>query len=254
MSPFFQRSGMALATLLAACGGLAQAQVNVQPAGAAPFRYTQDFNALASAPGTHRWHDNQTLPGWYLLNFVEQPLVTPTYRVNQGDSASGSFYSYGLAGEGNRALGVVGAGGAYFGTPASGTPAGYIALALRNTSARTLSAVQLQYSGQQWRQGASDDVNTLVLQFGFGETVADVQTWTRPGAAFDFDSPSPELVTETGSALNGRSAAASRTRGGRLAVSWAPQAVMWIRWGFKNNLGYDHGLAIDDVVLTVPAP
>lgn len=252
MPSCFKPTGLALAALLAAGCGLAQAQVNVLPTGAAPFRYSQDFNALASAAGTHRWFDNQTLPGWYLLNFVEQALVTPTYRVNQGDSASGSFYSYGLAGETNRALGVVGSGGAYFGTPASGTPAGYIALALRNASARTLTAVQLQYSGQQWRQGASDDVNTLVLQYGFGETVADVPTWTSAGAALDFDSPSPELVSDTGSALNGRSAAASRTRVGQLAVSWAPQAVLWLRWGFRNNFGYDHGLAIDDVVVTVP--
>jgi len=254
MRALFKRSGPALGALLAACCGTAQAQVAVQPTAGVPFRYVQDFNTLAAVAGTHRWHDNQTLPGWYLLNFVEQELVTPTYRVNRGDSASGSFYSYGLADESDRALGVVGAGGAYFGTPASGAPAGFIALALRNTGERTLNAVQLQYRGQQWRQGASDDVNTLVLQYGFGETIADVPAWTTPGAAFDFESPSPTLVSENGSALNGRSAAASRSRGGRFAVHWAPQAVLWIRWAFRNNLGYDHGLAIDDVVVTVPAP
>lgn len=250
----FIRTAAALGTVLSLCCGLAQAQVAVTFNGNTGFRYTQDFNQLAAAPGTYRWYDNQTLPGWFLFNFVEQELVTPTYRVNNGDSASGSFFSYGLGSESDRALGAVGSGGAYFGTPAAGTNAGFMALALRNTTGQPLTRLSLQYTGQQWRQGASDDVNTLVLQYGLGETVADVQTWVAPGTAFNFDSPSHELVTDTGTALNGRAAAASLVRGGSLNVAWAPNAVLWVRWVFKNNHGYDHGLAIDDVVVTVPTP
>lgn len=244
------RLGIALACLLAA--GVATAQVAVVPDAQGRFRYEQSFDSLPVDGAAARWVDNQTLPGWYLFNFVEQPLVTPTLRIDDGHLATGSFYSYGKPGSTNRALGAVGAGTFYFGTPVSGGQAGYAALALRHTGSTEIARLKLTFLGQQWRQAPSDDVNRIVFEYGVGERMDMVQTWVRPGSGFDFDSPSPELGSATGTPLDGQSPAASRALGGVLSIpGWRPGQILWLRWSFLNNYGYDHGLAIDQLSLSI---
>lgn len=245
-----RRAGLLLSSLLLVV--TARAQVPVAPDAQGRFRYEQGFDALPASGASARWVDNQTLPGWFLFNFVEQPLVTPTLRVDDGRLSSGSFYSYGRPGERDRALGALGSGGFYFGTPVAGGQAGYIALALRHAGSAEIARLKLAFQGQQWRQAASDDVNTLVFEYGIGERIDLVERWTRPGSGFDFDSPSPELGSDTGTPLDGRSPAASRELGGQLATpGWRPGQTLWLRWGQLNNHGYDHGLAIDRVRVSV---
>ena len=242
--------GLALSLGLLLSSLPAAAQVLMQADAQGRLRYEQGFDSLPASGAPLRWVDNQTLPGWFLFNWVEQPLVTPTLRVDEGRSASGSFYSYGRPGERDRALGAVGTGGFYFGTPAAGTQAGYIALALRHAAARPVQRLRLAFMGEQWRQGASDDVNQLVFEYGIGERMDLVERWVRPGSGFDFDSPSPELVTDSGSALDGHGPAASRRLGGLLTgLDWRPGQLLWLRWGFLNNHGFDHGLALDKLSL-----
>lgn len=239
---------LALALLGAALP--ARADIAVAPDASGRFTYRQDFNALGHSSRSHDWRDNQTLPGWRLLNFVEQALVTPTYRGGDGSSAGGSFYSFGLEGDANRALGAVGTGGSYFGTPANGQVAGYIAVSFRNASRADVREVAVAFDGQQWRQGASDDLNTLDFEYGVGEAFGHVD-WIRPGAGFDFASPSPQLVTPEGQAVYGRDPLARQALGGRLAVPWKAGSRLWLRWTVRNHLSFDHGLAIDDFRLVV---
>lgn len=240
------------ALLLALQAGTVSAQIVVAPDSQGRFRYEQNFDALPSSGASSRWTDNQTLPGWFLFNFVEQPLVTPTLRVDHGSLATGSFYSYGRVGSTDRALGAVGAGTFYFGTPVSGGQAGYAALALRHGGTAEIARLRLAFQGQQWRQAPSDDLNRIVFEYGVGERMDQVQTWVRPGSGFDFDSPSPELGSATGRPLDGQSPAASRSLGGTLSTpGWLPGQTLWLRWSFLNNYGYDHGLAIDQLSLSV---
>ena len=250
------RPAACLARLLAAAallGGVAaQAQIAVTPDAQGRFRYVQSFDSLPASGAGGRWLDDQTLPGWFLFNFVEQPLVTPTLRVDEGRLATGSFYGYGRSGASDRALGAVGTGGFYFGTAVAGGQAGYLALALRHAGSAEITRLKLAFQGQQWRQAASDDVNSIVFEYGIGERMDLVQHWVRPGSGFDFDSPSPELGSATGTPLDGHSPAASRSLGGTLATpGWRPGQILWLRWGFLNNHGYDHGLAIDKLSLSL---
>ncbi|MEC5386751.1 hypothetical protein VVD49_13535 [Uliginosibacterium sp. H3] len=232
--------------------GTAVAQVVVVPDATGRFRYVQDFDKLPATGMSSRWIDNRTLPGWFLFNGVEQPLVTPTLRIDDGQLGSGAFYSYGRAGSTDRALGAVGTGAFYFGTPAPGGQAGYAALALRHGGSVEITRLKIAFQGQQWRQAQSDDVNTIVFEFGIGERLGDVQSWVRPGRGFDFDSPSPELGSVSGVPLDGHSPAASRSLGGMLSTTgWLPGQTLWLRWSFLNNFGYDHGLAIDQLSLNL---
>lgn len=239
-----------LAAALGAAALPASADIAVAPDATGRFVYVQDFDTLGATSRAFDWRDNDTLPGWRLLNFVEQPLVTPTYRGDTGDDAGGSFYSYGLEGDSNRALGAVGTGGSYFGTPASGQLAGYIAVSLRNAGARGIDAVRVAFEGQQWRQGASDDLNVLVFEYGVGEEFGHVE-WMRPGAGFDFESPSPLIVTPSGAPVFGRDPLAKQALGGVITPAWTAGSRLWLRWSVRNNFSFDHGLAIDDVKVEV---
>lgn len=241
-----------VALFMALPTGAAVAQVVVTPDAMGRFRYEQGFDSLPASGLSAPWADNQTLPGWFLFNGVEQPLVNPGLRIDDGQLGSGSFYSYGRIGAPDRALGAVGTGAFYFGTPVAGGQAGYAALALRHGDTGEIRRLSLSFQGQQWRQAPSDDVNTIVFEFGIGDRMDHVQSWVRPGKGFDFESPSPELGSVTGTPLDGRSAAASRLLGGVLnTAGWTPGQTLWLRWGFLNNHGYDHGLAIDRLILTM---
>lgn len=239
-----------LLVLLSAAAGTASAELPVTFDASGSYRYAQSFDTLGATSRAFEWYDNRTLPGWHLLNFVEQPLVTPTYRGDTGDDGGGSFYSYGLEGDGNRALGALGSGGAYFGTPAAGRLAGYITVAFRNTGTTDIRRVDVRFDGQQWRQGASDNLNTMVFEYGVGEEFGHV-AWIRPGRGFDFDSPSPLIGSAEGQVVFGRDRLARQALGGSLAPLWPAGAKLWMRWAFLNNHGFDHGLAIDDFRLSV---
>src|SRR6478735_2575618 len=87
----------------------------------------QDFDTLASSGTANAWSNDTTLDGWYL--FTGAGTAISTYNAADGTSSAGSFYSFGPATGSERALGGVASGGTYFGSPASGAIAGFIAFA-----------------------------------------------------------------------------------------------------------------------------
>lgn len=101
--------------------------------------YSQNFDSLASAGSNIPWTNDSTLPGWSL--FISTGAAAPSYNANNGVSTTGSFYSYGSTDATERALGGLGSGGAYFGSPATGTVAGWIAFAATNDGTSTLTEV-----------------------------------------------------------------------------------------------------------------
>ncbi len=163
---------------------------------------SQNFDTLATT-GTPTWTNDVTLTGWHLFRQpAAAPVAITTYLPGTGSSGTGSFYSFGPALNSDRALGGVASGGAYFGSPASGNVAGYIAVSLTNSTAITLDTVLIGFDGEQWRNGGNATAQTMVLQYGIGATFAAVSTWTTPGGAYDFTSPvatppRPQRLTAT---------------------------------------------------------
>lgn len=150
-----------------------------------------------------------------------------------------------------RALGGLGSGGAYFGSPANGAVAGWMTVALTNTTGGVVDTLDLQYTGEQWRNGGNTATQTMTLEYGIGATFDAVTTWTAPGGTFNFTSLQN---TATAAGLDGN-AAANRTsgRGGTLSnLGWANNDTLWIRWVETNDAANDHGLAIDDFYATSP--
>lgn len=204
--------------------------------------YTQDFDSLSGTA----WTNDLTLSGWSLFNSVGAPLGS--IAVNNGASNAGSFYSFGATGSAERALGGVGSNGTYFGGAApSGAVAGHIALAVTNATGMTLTAATVRFDGEQWRNGGNTTAQDMVLDYGFGASFAAV-TWSGPALAWT----SP-VASATAAVVDGNGA--GKVAGLSLAIpgTWAPGQTLWLRWTERNDSGNDHGLAIDNLSLSVTA-
>ncbi len=214
--------------------------------------YTQNFDSLATTGAANAWVNDSTLAGWSLFRQPAPGTAITAYGADTGSNNAGNFYSYGAAASSDRALGGLGSGGAYFGSPASGTVAGWIAVALQNTSGAAFSDFTVSFRGEQWRNGGNTSAQTMVLQYGFGSSFNAV-TWTAPGAAFNWSSV---VNTATAAAVNGNVGGLVASVGGTVNTLWANGSTLWVRWIEDNNAGNDHGLAIDNFSLnaTVAVP
>ncbi len=213
------------------------------------FTYAQNFDSLTTTTGTAvPWANDSTLAGWSLL--ASTGAAVTTYGADAGTSTTGSFRSFGAAGAAERALGALASGGTVFGSPAAGAVAGYVAVALSNDTGSALSGFTLNFSGEQWRNGGNTSVHTLAMQFGFGSSFAAVTVWSGPGGSFDFTSP---VVGATAAAVDGNAAGRVNGLGGTVTTPWAAGETLWVRWVDVNDFGNDHGMAIDDLRLSVSA-
>lgn len=235
----------AAAALLTALPALAQINI-ATPATA----YSQSFDGLATTGTANAWVNDSTLAGWSAFTWLNTAVTT--YAAGNGASTTGAFYSFGTGAD--RAWGGLGSGGTYFGSPAQASVAGYIALALVNGSAVAYDSFTIAFNGEQWRNGGNTTAQSMVLEYGFGNSFTAVTTWTAPGGNFDWTSP---VATATAAFVDGNAAGLVLNRGGTISTNWAPGATLWVRWIENNDAGSDHGLAIDNVnfsVTAVPEP
>jgi hypothetical protein len=214
--------------------------------------YTQNFDSLSSTTGSDlTWTNNSTLPGWSLFRQPSPGTALTTYRASTGSDNTGSFYSFGSSGSSERALGGVGSGGTYYGSPTSGAIAGWIAFAITNDTAGAFDSFTIGYDGEQWRNGGNTTQHTMTVEYGFGTTFDTVASWTALGAGFDFTGP---IATSTAGLLDGNAAANQVTGlGGTVTANWAPGDTLWIRFTERNDAGNDHGLAIDNFSFSATA-
>jgi uncharacterized protein len=241
---------LALATMAVA----ANAQVMLTSVGQT---YSQNFDTLAATGTNVTWDDNVTLQGWYMRRYDDiNGVLANVYTANAGASTTGTAYSYGTGTSTDRALGSI----------ASGSVEHLIyGVRIRNNTGSTLASFSLSYFGEQWRNGGNTTPQSLWFSYRVGGTDVgqDLQptggeagythdpSFTRV-ASLDFTSP---IATASGGGLDGNF---SEHRVGisgtvNIAGGWANGQDLWIRWVDVNNVGNDHGLAIDDLNLTVQA-
>lgn len=227
------------------CGAAAaQAAISV---GSTAFVYGESFDTLTTSTSATAWANDVTLPGWSL--FVSTGGAAATYAADNGGSNAGTFRSYGSTGSSDRALGGAASGGTYFGSPPSGAIAGWIAVAFSNDTGSALTGFTLGFDGEQWRNGGNTSAQPMILEYGYGSTFASV-TWTAPGGSFDWTSP---VVGSSPAGIDGNSAGKVAGVGGTVTTAWAAGDTLWIRWTERNDIGNDHGLAIDNLTLSVSA-
>ncbi|MDP2008317.1 MAG: PEP-CTERM sorting domain-containing protein [Rubrivivax sp.] len=223
----------------------AHAEISVT---SAAFTYGESFDSLTTTTGTAvAWANDSTLAGWSLFTKDGNPITT--YGADNGGSNTGSFRSYGSTGSAERALGGAASGGAYFGSPATGAVAGWIAAAFTNNSGSTLGGFSVAYDGEQWRNGGNASAQTMVMEYGFGTSFGSVALWTAPGGMADFSSP---VVGTTAGAVDGNALGLLTGLGTSVgSLDWAPGETLWVRFTERNDAGADHGLAVDNFAFSV---
>jgi DNA/RNA endonuclease G, NUC1 len=202
---------------------------------------TENFDSLAQTGTNITWTNNVTIPGWYSSR--------TTYNTGTGSSNTGALYSFGLTPASDRALGSVGSGG-------TGTV--YWAVRFINNTGGTITSLNVNYIGEQWRTGGSSNATPSVAQtvdFQYQVANAGVITGANtPTTGWVDNDPldftSPNFNTTTGAAIDGNNAANRVSKSGTIALTVANGQEVWLRWVDIDHPNNDHGMAIDDLSVT----
>ncbi len=197
--------------------------------------YTQNFNTLLNT-GTATWVNDSNIPGWYTARTGTGTGIA----ASDGSANPGNLYSFGT--NIDRALGSVSSGNAVAGNFFWG-------VRLANDTAATITALNIGYVGEQWRNGGNTLAQTADFQYriaapGVITNVNSAGTWIDFDA-LDFTSPT---TGATAVALDGNLLSNRTPKSAALSsISLAPGQEIWLRWSDPDHMpGGDHGLAIDD--------
>jgi uncharacterized protein len=192
--------------------------------------YDENFDSLASS-GT-----SSVLPiGWI---FVETGTgANATYTAGTGSGNTGDTYSFGASGSPERALGSLQAGAT---VPTLGA-------SFTNDTGATITALNVAYTGEQWRLGTTNRPDRLDFQYSLDAGSLTTGTWTDVNA-LDFTAPTVGTVVGLldGNVAANRTAVINSITG----LSIPPSATVWIRWNSFDATGADDGLAIDNFFIT----
>ncbi|MBE9049522.1 ExeM/NucH family extracellular endonuclease [Nostocales cyanobacterium LEGE 11386] len=194
--------------------------------------YFQDFNDLINSGTGQPWEDTVTIPGWYANR--------STINAGTGSSNTGSLYSFGATGDTERALGSV---------ASNTTGTIYYGARFFNDTDTTISALLVSYIGEQWRNGGNTTQQKLDFAYQIGATDLTSGTWIDFNS-LDFTGP---IATSSAGALDGNASTNRVSLADTITdFSLAPGEEIWLRWEDINDSGTDHGLAIDDLQVSVP--
>lgn len=192
--------------------------------------YTQNFDTLASS-GTSSWVPE----GWYFAESGSN--ANDTYTAGTGSSSTGDTYSFGSSGSSERALGGL----------RSSALIPIIGASFTNNTGETIVALRIEYTGEQWRLGATERADRLDFQLSTDATSLTTGTWTDYNA-LDFSSPTTSGAT---GARDGNASANRTTISYTISGLNIPNgATFWMRWLDDDAAGADDGLALDDFSLT----
>jgi PKD repeat protein/subtilisin family serine protease len=190
--------------------------------------YSENFNSMG-ATGT-------TAPRGWFVGSGTTAISSKTVTAGIGDSNSGGNYNFGSAGNSDRALGSL----------ASNSGQRDTEVRFLNRSGGAITALTIDYTGEQWRVGGNGAVNgTLQLQFSLNGS-----SFTPLGSEFDFNTP---VDSGGAAALNGNGSANRVTNIGGSYIPASPIAnnqVFYLRWADPDNSAGDNAMAVDDLLIS----
>jgi len=195
---------------------------------------TERFDTLSNVAASTT--NNLTITGWFLTESGGGARDNEQYAVDTGASNTGDTFSYGSAASTDRALGGL----------RSGALIPIIGACFTNNTGTAVNALDLAYTGEQWRLGTAARTDQLDFQYSLDATDLVTGTWTNDNA-LDFIAP----VTATTGAKDGNAAANRTALSSTIpALNIANGASFWVRWTDLNASGADDGLAVDDFSVT----
>jgi endonuclease/exonuclease/phosphatase family metal-dependent hydrolase len=194
--------------------------------------YTQQFNSLKTSK------TSSTLPpGWRISESGSS--ANTTYAADMGASNTGNTYSYGSGTQTDRALGMLRSAALI---PTAGVQ-------FINATGQVLTSITVNYTGEQWRCGATGRTDQLDFQYSLNAVSLNSGTWVDVNA-LDFAS----LFVTTVGARDGNASGNRTQRSATITGLNIPNnAGFWLRWVDADASGADDGLAIDDFSMNVAA-
>jgi hypothetical protein len=177
-------------------------------------------SGTSSSGTSNPWVDDSTINGWYSNR--------PTYDAGTGSSNTGALYSFGSIASADRALGAVASGS---------TLTIYQGVRLVNDTANPISALDINYFGEQWRNGGSTSTTLTSQQridfsYQIGATSLTTGTWTNFDQ-LDFTGP---IAIATAGPLDGNAPANRTNLSASLTnLALAPGQEIWLRWEDPND-------------------
>ena len=198
------------------------------------------------------------LPGWQAARLTGTGTSNVTIQTAQ--LTGGRLYSYGSSGVAERALGALG----------SGTAAMGFGTALVNDTGKVVTALHIEFWRETWMLQSTTTANQYTNRLAFswgvaGPELTETTFLSSPlmMAAPDLDAVAPGELTLTlvvdgdnparqrdGNAAEFR----SKVSGDLTGLDWQPGAVLFLRWNDRDDGGFDAGVGIDDLKITIPGP
>lgn len=208
---------------------------------------TENFNSLTSSNSLSSWVQNATLKDWYAYEM--DPYNKPIdYSGDSGTGTSGRLYSYGRAFRNDRALGSLCSGS---------NDTIVFGWRLKNNTSMKTDSLKISYTGEQWRRSSGTAANKLLFFYKVASSIVGIDSVTirnLTGKGFTYfsglDFSSPQTGTTT-SSLNGNDIANSKFLSQKISVSITPGEEIMLLWLDDDEAGNDHGLAIDNVSVTL---
>lgn len=201
---------------------------------------TQNFDGLGGA--SFELTDNTSLTGVYVRRTVGN-AVPNIMTISAGGTNSGNIYNFGASSSAtDRAMG---------GIQSSVTGVINYGVRYKNNTTTTITALLVTYTGEQWRTGTGNVVNSLAFDYRQAPSVTDLTSGTYNSfSALTFDSP---IVSATGSALDGNAPANREVLTATIPVNIPPGEEIMLRWTDIDDSLLDYALAIDDLSVTPKA-
>ena len=129
----------------------------------------------------------------------------------------------------------------------SGTLTPTIGAKFTNATGSTVTSLDVAYTGEEWRLGATGRADRLDFQYSLDATDLATGAWTDTDCARLRD-PEPPRRPARSTATRPRTAARSAATIAGLSIPGGKD--VWIRWNDFNAAGSDDGLAVDDFSMT----
>ena len=181
------------------------------------------------------------LAGWY-----GSSALASRFGATDGDQTTGGQISFGRPNSGNRALGLLATsstGGTAFGAR------------LINGTGITLTRMNLQFTGEIWRQ--SNLPKTLQFFYYIDPTGTSgfptTSTALIPALNVNFSTVTADIG---GVAVDGTSPLNQTNLSvwNQAITHWPPGAVLWLVWQMTDSTGKAQGLAIDNLSFSASVP
>jgi hypothetical protein len=181
------------------------------------------------------------LAGWYGTS-----ALLSRFGATDGDQTTGGQISFGLPSSSNRALGLL---------ATSTTGATAFGVRFINGTGMTLNRMNLQYTGEIWRQSNLPKT----LQFYYAVDLTGTNAFPVSATAFlpGLNVSFPTVPADTGGVAVAGTSSLNQTNLGVLnqaITNWPPGAAMWLVWQMTDSTGKAQGLGIDNFTFSASVP